>query len=167
LGKNKVLILDEATAALDTESESLVQSAIDKIMVSREHTVIIIAHRLSTIRNADRIAFVEEGKVIEYDTHDELIATPHSRYKRLFESSQQNATAKDLSPSGSLEGPSGSAQSDVTDFEEQIDEAADKKFSVKRLRDMAKPEMSYILMGAVGAVLAGGVVRRTRMNRGT
>ena len=67
-----ILILDEATSALDTESEHLVQEALDHLMSGR--TTLVIAHRLSTIKNADTICVLQEGKIVERGTHDELIA---------------------------------------------------------------------------------------------
>jgi subfamily B ATP-binding cassette protein MsbA len=67
-----ILILDEPTAALDTESEKLVMEALERLMKGR--TVIIIAHRLSTIRDADKIVVLKGGFVAEQGTHDELIA---------------------------------------------------------------------------------------------
>jgi subfamily B ATP-binding cassette protein MsbA len=72
--------LDEATSSLDTESERLVQDALDKLMDSR--TSLVIAHRLSTIQNADEILVLENGSIIERGTHQDLIAQ-NGHYKKL------------------------------------------------------------------------------------
>lgn len=77
----RILILDEATSSLDSESERLVQDALDKLMTGR--TSVVIAHRLSTIRKADRILVLDHGVLAEEGTHGELIARPHGLYKNL------------------------------------------------------------------------------------
>ena len=78
-----VMIFDEATSSLDTESESLIQEAIERLI--QHNTSIVIAHRLSTIKNADRIIVLHEGKVEEIGTHDELMKNSRSIYKKLYE----------------------------------------------------------------------------------
>ncbi len=79
----KILILDEATSSLDSESERLVQDALEKLMAGR--TSIVIAHRLSTIRKADNILVIEHGEIIEQGNHEELIALENGTYKKLSE----------------------------------------------------------------------------------
>jgi len=79
----KILILDEATSSLDSESERLVQEALDKLMKGR--TSVVIAHRLATIRNADKIIVLENGTIIEQGTHNELLNNKKGLYKTLTE----------------------------------------------------------------------------------
>ena len=76
----EILILDEATSSLDTESEKLVQEALENLMHSR--TSLVIAHRLSTIKKADEIIVLERGKIIERGTHQQLIAQ-NGHYRKL------------------------------------------------------------------------------------
>lgn len=83
LKNSPIVILDEATSALDNKSEAIVQKALDNLMQNK--TVFVIAHRLSTIKNADKIAVINEGELVELGTHDELLARENGFYKRLYE----------------------------------------------------------------------------------
>ena len=93
-----IIILDEATSSLDTESELIVQEALEKLITNR--TTIVIAHRLSTIENASKIIVLDDGKIVESGTHEELInneSVYHSLYKNKFEDSSKSTTPKDQS----------------------------------------------------------------------
>ena len=86
-----IIILDEATSSLDTESELIVQEALEKLITNR--TTIVIAHRLSTIENASKIIVLDKGEIIESGSHDELInnkSVYHSLYKNKFEDSPKS-----------------------------------------------------------------------------
>jgi len=83
-----ILILDEATSALDTESEKLVQEALQRLMQNR--TSLVIAHRLSTVQHADEIVVLQQGRIVERGTHDELLRREGGVYQRLS-SMQTNA----------------------------------------------------------------------------
>jgi subfamily B ATP-binding cassette protein MsbA len=90
----EILILDEATSALDTVSERLVQEAIDDL--SRDHTTLVIAHRLSTVQKADQIAVLDQGRVVEVGTHEELLQK-NGHYSRLYSmqfGEQQESTSQ-------------------------------------------------------------------------
>lgn len=79
-----ILILDEATSALDNKSETIVQKAIENLM--KDKTVLVIAHRLSTIQNATKIAVIEDGKLVEFGNHAELVSKLNGKYKVLYDS---------------------------------------------------------------------------------
>jgi ABC-type multidrug transport system fused ATPase/permease subunit len=85
LAEPRILILDEATASVDTVTEVLIQGALEKLMKGR--TAVVIAHRLSTIRNADRICVIQDGRIVEKGTHDQLLAQSglyNELYQRQF-----------------------------------------------------------------------------------
>ena len=82
LAHPRVLVLDEATSNLDLQSETKIESALDVLLENR--TAILIAHRLSTAMRADRIAVVDEGRIVEVGSHDELVAAG-GRYAAMYE----------------------------------------------------------------------------------
>ena len=81
LAKPKIIILDEATSSLDTQSEALIQKSLAELV--KDRTTIVIAHRLSTIRKADQILVIEAGNIVERGNHDQLIAK-EGRYYELY-----------------------------------------------------------------------------------
>jgi ATP-binding cassette subfamily B protein len=83
----KILILDEATASVDTETERQIQEALDRLTTGR--TVFAIAHRLSTLRNADRLIVIDKGRVAEIGTHEELMVLENGIYAKLVEMQMQ------------------------------------------------------------------------------
>ncbi|XWS46385.1 hypothetical protein CRYUN_Cryun14cG0061200 [Craigia yunnanensis] len=98
----RILLLDEATSALDAESERVVQEALDRIMGNR--TTVIVAHRLSTVRNADMIAVIHQGKMVEKGSHSELLKDPEGAYSQLIrlqevnKESEQVTDVSDITP---------------------------------------------------------------------
>ena len=86
--KSKVILFDEATSALDNESQEYIKKTIDNLV--KDHTIVIIAHRLSTIMDADIIYVVENGQVVDYGTHDELLKK-NENYKKLYTKESLNS----------------------------------------------------------------------------
>lgn len=111
--KPAILLLDEATSALDTASERVVQAAIDTIMQRQRRTTVTIAHRLSTIRNADTIAVVKDGRVVEQGTWDELVAIEGGEFRELARRQPPQTPA--ITPQPTAEGVCSSSASTAGD----------------------------------------------------
>ncbi|MFA6931702.1 MAG: ATP-binding cassette domain-containing protein, partial [Lentisphaeria bacterium] len=77
-----ILIMDEATSSLDSDSEQAIQKSMEKVLLGR--TSFVVAHRLSTIKNADQIILLDKGVIQERGTHAELMAIPNGRYQELY-----------------------------------------------------------------------------------
>ncbi|XP_021771130.1 ABC transporter B family member 15-like [Chenopodium quinoa] len=181
--KPRVLLLDEATSALDSESERVVQEALDKAALGR--TTIVIAHRLSTIRNADTIAVIQNGQVMEIGSHDELIQLKEGMYTslvRLQQMEKSNDNQRTLShPSTSnlpmsynvdtrhsmssrtlSLGSRSSSVKSVHDFANELDTKpkGDEILpvpSLGRLLSLNLPEWKQAILGCLGAILFGAV----------
>ncbi|KAF9663718.1 hypothetical protein SADUNF_Sadunf17G0081200 [Salix dunnii] len=176
----KILLLDEATSALDASSESIVQEALDRLMIGR--TTVVVAHRLSTIRNVDSIAVIQQGQVVETGTHEELIAkagayaslirfqemvrnrdfaNPSTRRSRSSRLSHSLSTKSLSLRSGSLRNLSYSYSTGADGRIEMISNAeTDRKNPAPdgyfcRLLKLNAPEWPYSIMGAIGSVLSG------------
>jgi ATP-binding cassette subfamily B (MDR/TAP) protein 1 len=163
-----ILLLDEATSALDAESEKIVQDALGKASIGR--TTVVVAHRLSTIQGAHKIAVMQNGQVIEFGGHQELITKPNGAYTALLQIQQKapshdtialNAASNALMPSEitsqSLESksPATSNQFDSCisglEQEEELKANAESRSSFLRLLALNAPEWKHTLMGCVGA----------------
>ena len=97
-----ILILDEATSSLDSESESLIQEGLARLRAGR--TTFVIAHRLSTITSADQILVLEDGRIVERGTHEELVDHPGGRYRALYERQYRQALDRYVNPGEELKG---------------------------------------------------------------
>ncbi|XP_021738589.1 ABC transporter B family member 11-like [Chenopodium quinoa] len=171
----RILLLDEATSALDAESEKIVQEALDRIMVNR--TTVVVAHRLSTVRNADMIAVIHQGKVVEKGPHSELLNDPEGAYSQLIRlqeirkeseqvddigdhsihSSQRKLSLRSLSHESSRRVSSSRRHSfsvegttaTLSPPEEQ------QEVSIWRIASLNKPEIPSLLLGAISACANG------------
>ncbi|KAJ0229117.1 ABC transporter B family member 10 [Hirschfeldia incana] len=155
-----ILLLDEATSALDAESEKSVQKALDKVMVGR--TTVVVAHRLSTVRNADIIAVVHGGNIIESGTHEELISNPNGAYSSLLRI--QEAANPNLNNTPSLpvsteplpELPITKTSLSSMDQSGNLpDTTRQDKVRLGRLYSMIRPDWKYGLFGLFGSLIAG------------
>ncbi|CAO2838015.1 unnamed protein product [Amaranthus hypochondriacus] len=164
-----ILLLDEATSALDVESEKSVQEALDRVMVGR--TTVVVAHRLSTVRNADIIAVVQGGKIVETGSHEELISIPGSAYSSLVQLQESASTVRLLSQGPTMDRPSStkysrelsygasigaSFRSDKSSIQEDVAEPAKlSKVTWGRLLSMVGPDWLYGLFGTIFCLMAG------------
>ncbi|XVF52006.1 hypothetical protein PTKIN_Ptkin04bG0230700 [Pterospermum kingtungense] len=169
-----ILLLDEATSALDAESEKSVQEALDRVMVGR--TTVMVAHRLSTIRNADVIAVVQNGKIVETGSHDELISDPNSAYSSLVQLQEtaplqrypsQGPTlsrprslsySRELSRTRTSFGASFRSEKDSVISRagaDAIDTGKPTYVSPRRLYSMIGPDWYYGVFGTITALIAG------------
>nr|DAD17830.1 TPA_asm: hypothetical protein HUJ06_019293 [Nelumbo nucifera] len=164
-----ILLLDEATSALDAESEKSVQEALDRLMVGR--TTIVVAHRLSTIRNADIIAVVQGGRIVESGSHEELMLNPNSAYASLVHLQEtaplqhQDSMGRSLSIKLSRElsrtttSFGASFRSDKESVGRYVAEDGEpekkKPVSMRRMFSMVLPDWIYIIYGVTGAIMSG------------
>eukprot|EP00934_Nitzschia_sp_Nitz4_P006403 Nitzschia sp. Nitz4//scaffold167_size49223//37382//47662//NITZ4_007041-RA/size49223-snap-gene-0.38-mRNA-1//1//CDS//3329538293//6393//frame0 len=164
LRRPKVLLLDEATSALDSESERVVQEALDGIMKDSKLITVVIAHRLSTIRGANKIAYFDHGKVREIGTYEELMAKPNGHYRRL-EALQTLDGDTDRAEilNNKTEYDQGHQEDEHYDEKKGLLEAeghpiADQEkanASVRKAKELAKQEVPFFILGAIGAIFAG------------
>ncbi|XP_073365686.1 putative multidrug resistance protein [Aegilops tauschii subsp. strangulata] len=179
----KILLLDEATSALDSESERTVQDALDRASVGR--TTVIVAHRLSTLRKADTIAVLDQGRVVEFGTHDELVAMDGGEggvYAKMVHLQSSSVTRADgprvaeeeeekfhsveiASPGGELRPspvPSFRSVEPTVEFSKlavPVAHAAHPQKSLHlRLLKMNRPEWKQALLGCAGAIIFGAVL---------
>lgn len=167
----RILLLDEATSALDYKSEKLVQEALD--VVSKGRTTVVVSHRLSAIKNSDRIVFIDQGKVLEEGTHDELVKKGGSYYKmvtsmEIEDTSRQNEKLDDFSKERNFQRAlSFSSEKNFmkrfsvcsstiasADFEE-LDKKADFFKTFMRIIKIAKPKWNTLLIASFCAGLYG------------
>ncbi|GMY29719.1 ABC transporter B family member 2-like [Fagus crenata] len=159
-----ILLLDEATSALDAESEKSVQEALDRVMVGR--TTVVVAHRLSTIRNADVIAVVQGGNIVETGNHEELISNPNSAYASLIQLQEAGSRqpqppsisySRELSRTTTSFG--GSFRSDKESIgrigADGVETVTSKHVSNRRLYSMIGPDWIYGVCGTICAFIAG------------
>ncbi|KAE9612767.1 hypothetical protein Lal_00005852 [Lupinus albus] len=126
--KPRILLLDEATSALDSESERVVQEALDKAALGR--TTIIIAHRLSTIRNADIIAVVKNGQIMEMGSHNKLIQNEHGLYTSLVHLQQTEKTNNDQEDNNNYSNTCPLPNSSILSNKDNIQNTSSRRHSI-------------------------------------
>ncbi|CDY24379.1 BnaA07g03040D [Brassica napus] len=168
----RILLLDEATSALDAESERVVQEALDRVMVNR--TTVIVAHRLSTVRNADMIAVLHRGKIVEEGSHLELLKDHEGAYSQLIRLQEINTESRRLEMSnGSIRNGSsrGNNVSRMHNDDESVSvlgllagqENTEKPkdmpqdVSITRIAALNKPEAPILILGTLVCALDGAI----------
>nr|XP_029124116.1 ABC transporter B family member 4-like isoform X2 [Elaeis guineensis] len=134
----RILLLDEATSALDAESEHIVQEALDRVMTNQ--TTVVVAHRLSTVRNADTIAVIHRGSLVEKGSHSELLKDPHGAYCKLIRLQEMNKESDDATgpdQDKSDIGDSGRHSSKILSFTRSISQGSSKGQSNRHSFQMA------------------------------
>ncbi|CAN1196449.1 ABC transporter B family member 4 [Linum perenne] len=165
----RILLLDEATSALDAESERVVQDALDRVMVAR--TTVIVAHRLTTVRDADVIAVIHRGKIVEKGSHSELIEDPEGAYSQLIrlqevnkETEQQESRHDTPRSSPIWASPALDRRNDnlKDEFNDELQATKEKKnvpeVPVTRLMYLNKPELPAIIAGTISACANGAIM---------
>ncbi|RLN24346.1 ABC transporter B family member 21-like [Panicum miliaceum] len=176
----RILLLDEATSALDAESERIVQEALDRVMTNR--TTVIVAHRLSTVRNADTIAVIHQGTLVEKGPHNELLRDPEGAYSQLIRLQEANRQDTRKSDSNARSGKQVSINKSASRRSSR-DNSSHHSFSVpfgmplgidiqdgssnklcdempqevplSRLASLNKPEILVLILGSIASVISG------------
>ncbi|OVA16637.1 ABC transporter [Macleaya cordata] len=155
----RILLLDEATSALDTKSELIVQEALDRIMVNR--TTVIVAHRLSTVKNADMIAVVHQGKIVEKGSHLELLKDPEGAYCQLIRLQEVSRESENDIEEPEIMLDSWRHSSKHMSFRRSISHGSSgqqaQKVPLWRLVYLNKPELPVLLLGIISAAINGVV----------
>ncbi|GJN32113.1 hypothetical protein PR202_gb20587 [Eleusine coracana subsp. coracana] len=178
----RILLLDEATSALDAESERIVQEALDRVMTNR--TTVIVAHRLSTVRNADTIAVIHQGSLVEKGPHNELLKDPEGAYSQLIRLQEANRqdksdrkgdsgarsgkqisinksasrrSSRDNSSHHSFSVPFGMPLGvDIQDgSSNKLCDEMPQEVPLSRLASLNKPEIPVLILGSIASVVSG------------
>ncbi|KAI5056800.1 hypothetical protein GOP47_0028618 [Adiantum capillus-veneris] len=165
----RILLLDEATSALDAESEQLVQEAVDRVMMGR--TTVVVAHQLTTVRNADVIAVIQHGAIVEQGKHEELLQSTTGAYSQLIRLQQMNRgkESKEDADGGetrkevvqhhrkNLLGWCGQKATEG-DLETGEGRLAPPEVSIFRLASLNKPDTPIFLLGVAAAAANGCIL---------
>eukprot|EP01018_Ginkgo_biloba_P027753 Gb_07563 [translate_table: standard] len=159
----RILLLDEATSSLDSESEAMVQEAIDRIAIGR--TTMVIAHRLSTIRNADSISVIQQGVVVEKGKHDELLAKEGAYFSLVNMAStninedQNKLPTPPLTPN--LDMSMYTSYEMTKTFKQDPDSTQQEEFRpvpLSRILKTQKPEFPMLMLGIFNGMHAGAIL---------